>query len=129
MSTYKQETEITRIITLLSDILSITLDTRTYLFPLQTEIEYLKKYAEILSIRYDNMFTIDFDIDENTLDLSVVKFSLQPILENSVQHGILQLRKNEKIKISAYTQLLTVLQYTPWYSYKAKFDHSLLQLL
>ena len=104
MSTYKQETEITRIITLLSDILSITLDTKTYLVPLRTEIEYLEKYAEILSIRYDNMFTITFDIDEDTLDLSVVKFSLQPILENSVQHGILPLRKNGKIKISAFTQ-------------------------
>lgn len=104
MSTYKQETEITRIITLLSDILSITLDTRTYLVPLRTEIEYLKKYAEILSIRYDNMFTITFDIEEDALDFSVVKFSLQPILENSVQHGILPLRKNGKIKISAFTQ-------------------------
>lgn len=104
MSTYKQETEISRIITLLADILSVILDNETYFVPLRTEIEYLKKYAEILSIRYSNMFTISYDIEEEALDLSVVKFSLQPILENSIQHGILPLRKNGSIKISAFTQ-------------------------
>lgn len=104
MAAYKKDTGTTRIISLLSDILYTTLDTTTFLVPLETEINYLKKYGEILNIRYDNKFSITFDIAEDTLSLNVVKFSLQPILENSVKHGILPLRKDGKINVSSYTK-------------------------
>ena len=45
-------------------------------------------YLSLLSLRYKNLFETRFDIAEDISKTSVVKFLLQPILENAIYHGI-----------------------------------------
>ncbi|SFM43559.1 two-component system, sensor histidine kinase YesM [Paenibacillus sp. 1_12] len=55
---------------------------------IQSELEQIKNYIHIQQIRFLNKFEIIYDIDENVLKYSIMKFLLQPIIENSFYHGL-----------------------------------------
>ena len=52
------------------------------------EIEYIDKYAKIIDYRFMGKITIDVNADEEVLDKPVIRFFLQPLVENSVFHGL-----------------------------------------
>lgn len=52
------------------------------------EINLLKAYVEIEKIRFDNMFQVVFDLDEEALSYKMIKIILQTIAENTINHGI-----------------------------------------
>ena len=56
--------------------------------PVRSEIEHIKNYLTIQSIRYVDKFTYRFDVDEQILDHKVMKLILQPIVENAIYHGV-----------------------------------------
>ncbi|WP_052356756.1 sensor histidine kinase [[Clostridium] dakarense] len=51
------------------------------------EIENVKNYITIQKIRYGDIFNIDYFIDESILEQKILKFILQPIVENCILHG------------------------------------------
>jgi two-component system, sensor histidine kinase YesM len=55
---------------------------------LEEELEYLKSYIVIQEFRYYDKFKVKFDIDDETLHFKLLRFLLQPILENAIIHGI-----------------------------------------
>lgn len=52
------------------------------------EIETIKTYLEIESIRHNNSFDIIFNIDDAILDKKCLNMILQPIVENAIVHGL-----------------------------------------
>ncbi len=66
-------------------------------------INYCKMYLELCCTRYKGIVDYEFNIDESLMDLIVPKFMLQPIIENSINHGISKDRRDNIIKISART--------------------------
>ncbi|MDN5304693.1 MAG: two-component system, sensor histidine kinase YesM [Fusobacteriaceae bacterium] len=66
------------------------------------EIDYIKRYIELFSIRTDEEIEFRYYIQEELKEKEIPKMILQPIIENSILHGIIP--KNEKgfiqIKIS-----------------------------
>ena len=52
------------------------------------ELECINNYINIIQIRYDNRFLIEQDIDDTLLEERMIKFILQPIIENAVYHGL-----------------------------------------
>ena len=97
-------TEITSIIKTLSDLLRATIDSKTYLIDLEQEIIFVEKYIKLQNIKYDNMITFSTSIAPETEEMTVLKFMLQPIVENSIIHGILKTPEPHKgfIKIKSY---------------------------
>ena len=54
----------------------------------RNELALLKNYITILKYRYGDMFTYQEIVeDDSLLDCLIFKFSLQPIIENSIFHG------------------------------------------
>lgn len=92
---------INKVVILLSDILRHILNTDKYLVPLREELEYLKKYIELQSIRYDGKFKTKWDIAPETENLYVVKFSLQPIVENAIIHGFIKKNNSNEIAVKS----------------------------
>lgn len=72
-----------------SDILEYSLNTKELLTAVKDEIAYTKRYIEIEEIKYMEKFNIVFSIDEDINELKVLKFMLQPIVENTLRHGFL----------------------------------------
>jgi two-component system sensor histidine kinase YesM len=56
--------------------------------PVRDEIEHVRNYLLIQSIRYSDSFDYEFDVKEGTLDLLTMKLVLQPIVENCIYHGL-----------------------------------------
>ncbi|MBQ7840485.1 MAG: sensor histidine kinase [Lachnospiraceae bacterium] len=53
----------------------------------QNEIEYMKDYLYIQNLRFHDKYQYHEQIDENCLGLPMLKLILQPLIENSIQHG------------------------------------------
>lgn len=56
--------------------------------PLKTEIDIAKNYLLIQKIRYEDMIEYSFDVAEDTNEFMIPKLILQPLIENSIYHGI-----------------------------------------
>lgn len=55
---------------------------------LREELECVRKYLNIISIRFDNRIEYQFDIPDEFMDAWLPRFILQPIVENAVYHGL-----------------------------------------
>ena len=58
------------------------------LIPIRREIEHAESYLQIQKYRYKNQFTYSFDVDPDCLDYLCNKITLQPIIENAINHGL-----------------------------------------
>jgi two-component system sensor histidine kinase YesM len=68
---------------------------------LDKEIELTQQYLIIQKIRYGDIFHVSFDIDPSTEQCMIPRFSIQPLVENSIFHGLLP-KGSGNIKVSSY---------------------------
>jgi two-component system sensor histidine kinase YesM len=52
------------------------------------EVQYIEKYASIINYRFSGKISIVTDIADEVLDKPAIRFLLQPLVENSVFHGL-----------------------------------------
>ena len=77
--------------------------------PLKDEIMHTKEYLFIQKQRYEDKLSYFFNIeDESLLSIKVPKIIIQPIVENSIYHGIKNLSGNGIITIDVYRQNSTI---------------------
>jgi len=87
----------------LSDFLRITLKNAGEMtVTLEQEISFIKTYLDIEKVRFQKRLTIEFCCEEELLAAKVPNLILQPLVENSIKHGISRRKKDGKIKISAF---------------------------
>ena len=58
------------------------------LIPIAKEIEHAESYLQIQKYRYKNRFTYSFHVDPDCLKYLCNKITLQPIIENAINHGL-----------------------------------------
>jgi len=56
--------------------------------PLRRELALLGLYVDIIRVRFQDRLTVDIAVDDTVLDALVPTFILQPLVENSVKHGV-----------------------------------------
>lgn len=91
--------EITRMIENLSAILKYSLSNPKSTIFLRDEIKATKAYIELVKARYKEKFDVFWDYSEDVLDIKVMKLLFQPLIENSIYHGIKPCEKRCGIKI------------------------------
>lgn len=69
---------------------------------LADEIETLRYYLNIQQLRFPNMFTVSYDIAPDIFSRRMLKFLLQPLVENSISHGFKEHQRQNSIRISAW---------------------------
>ncbi|MHB8062940.1 MAG: sensor histidine kinase, partial [Ruminiclostridium sp.] len=79
---------IEEIVTSLIQLLHVSMGKGGDFITMREEIEYIKNYVNIQEYRYYDKFKVIFDIEEEILDFKILKFLLQPVVENSIIHGI-----------------------------------------
>ncbi len=82
--------EISDTVQTLSRFYKLSLSKGSNIIPIRNEIEHVKMYMEIQNMRFENIFDFQVHIDEEVYQYTTIKIILQPIVENSVLHGILQ---------------------------------------
>ena len=85
----------------LSDILKYALGDPKQQVSLSEEIQYLKRYVNIQKMRFGDKFILYYEIEENLKEHHVFRLLLQPIVENSILHGV-RYREHGYIKIKIY---------------------------
>jgi sensor histidine kinase YesM len=71
---------------------------------LKEELDLVDSYIYILNVRFSGDIHYDKMIDERLLDIVMPSMILQPIIENSVNHGIKGMEGKGKIKVSVYSE-------------------------
>lgn len=56
--------------------------------PFRNELRIIQDYLALQKLRYAESFTDEYQIEDETLDYMVPKLILQPLVENSIYHGI-----------------------------------------
>ncbi|MBB5146174.1 sensor histidine kinase YesM [Cerasibacillus quisquiliarum] len=70
------------------------------LIPLEEELEIVRSYVYIEQQRFGDRLTVEWDIDDD-LKIDVPPLSIQPLVENAIQHGVLKRAAGGTVKISA----------------------------
>lgn len=69
------------------------------------EIEQINNYLTIQKQRYKDRFTIDILVEEEILELKILKLMLQPLVENAIVHGLEPKRGSGRLRIEGYAEL------------------------
>ena len=101
MAIRNKQKDISKMLMSLSYMLNYTVRSKTDIVPFRNDVEWLKQYIYIMSIRFEDKFTVVYDIDEEVLDIKVPKLFLQPIVENVFTHAFDSITKDGIVKISA----------------------------
>lgn len=80
--------EISTLVMALAKYYRICLSKGHDVISLGLEIEHIKNYLIIQNMRYDNIIGSEFQVDDTCKDAMVPKLTLQPLVENSIYHGI-----------------------------------------
>ena len=55
---------------------------------IREEVDLIKSYLEIQKMRYGDVFSVTYSIEEGTCDNIILGFLLQPLVENALYHGL-----------------------------------------
>jgi sensor histidine kinase YesM len=92
-----------RMIARLGDLLRRTIESSgTATVPLREEIDFLRRYIEIMEIRFQGRLHTVLKIDDEALDVIVPSLVLQPLVENALEHGASRVEGEGRIEISAH---------------------------
>lgn len=69
------------------------------LVPIKDEIKHLENYIAIQNFRHDDKFELVYKLPEELYDYKLLKLTLQPLVENSIKHGLEMKIGKGKIKI------------------------------
>ena len=92
--------DVITLVTSLSSFFRISLSHGIDFIPISDEIEHVRNYLIIQQIRYYDVLTYDIIVDEDIPDINILKLMLQPLVENSLYHGIKNTRDRGKINVS-----------------------------
>ncbi len=92
-------TAMNQIIEALSDILKYSLGNPDSNVTVGDEIDYLKKYDSIQRYRYEEKYILYYEYDEPIRNVPLMRLILQPLIENSLYHGIKLLPGSGFIKL------------------------------
>ncbi|QHW34719.1 hypothetical protein GZH47_30605 [Paenibacillus rhizovicinus] len=69
------------------EVLDYNLGKEGKIVTVRQELKALGDYVRLQQMRYQYSFRVDYDVDDDVLELPFLRFLLQPLVENSLYHG------------------------------------------
>lgn len=85
----------------LSTYLRYNLENSCKLVSLEMELEQVKAYFNIEKARFGDKITLNIDVDEEIKNTNIPSLIIQPLVENSIKHGLLKKREGGFVNIIA----------------------------
>lgn len=95
--------EVVQMVTSLSDFFRTSLSEGRDYITVKEEISHIRSYLKIQRFRYRDILEYEINVPEEFYAYSILKLTLQPLIENALYHGIKNKRGVGKITISAET--------------------------
>ncbi|MFD0961247.1 sensor histidine kinase [Paenibacillus chungangensis] len=70
------------------------------LIPLREEVDYIENYIGLMKLKYHDRLSLQIHIPEEYMDQEVIRLMLQPVIENSLIHGIEKIDSPGRIVIT-----------------------------
>lgn len=93
--------QVIEIVRALSSFFRIALSKGKDWIPIRQEIEHVSSYLAIQKMRYRDILDYKIEVDEDLLDGTILKLTLQPLVENALYHGIKNKRNGGTITVRA----------------------------
>ncbi|SFM02781.1 two-component system, sensor histidine kinase YesM [Paenibacillus sp. 1_12] len=103
LSMQRRTNDTVKVIESLGKMMRFSLRISEDLVPLQEELTYLKHYVSILQIRFAERLHISIEEEGNMDSRQMVKFILQPLVENAVKYSFLH-QTIAKVVIRIYSE-------------------------
>ncbi len=92
----------------LAKILRTSISKRQFIY-LKEELELVNCYVDIQKIRFNDKFTYAVEVDEGLEECVIPKLIIQPIVENSVLHGLKESEEgNIRVRITGQEGILCI---------------------
>ncbi|MBE5957958.1 MAG: HAMP domain-containing protein [Lachnospiraceae bacterium] len=101
MAEIKGEYDISDAVTSLGEMFRYSVKWTSGKATLGEEIKYIKNYLSLMNLRSDHEIVLSLNVPKDLLNYRIPKMSLQPIVENSVHHGI----ENSEMDASIYLKV------------------------
>lgn len=88
----------------LSNIFRYSIDMKEPLSTIEKEIMHIKNYMYVMNVRMKDSIELDIDVDSELLKEEVPRISIQPLVENSILHGLKDKEGTKKIIIKITTE-------------------------
>ena len=72
----------------LAKLFRLSINNGDYFLNVEQEMDYARNYLTIQQVRYKKRFKYELYMDESIKDLPCPKIILQPLIENSLKHGM-----------------------------------------
>lgn len=99
----KQCYETSEVIQKFSELLRISINWGNDIISIKQEIDLIETYLKIQKYRYDDKFEYEINIAEDLYSHSIPKFTLQPLVENAIYHGIEMKKGKGMLRIYSQT--------------------------
>ncbi len=87
MAFFLQATKVEEALITFSNIIRPIFSTWQADWSLKEELEFIKNYISLIRLRFENLIDIEIITDESANICRIPRFTLQTLLENSVEHG------------------------------------------
>jgi sensor histidine kinase YesM len=101
LSKQQRFAEVDETIRSLTHLLSFSFDKISELVTLEEEIEAVRSYVYIQSVRYGSRFELVVDVPESLRTWRLPKLSIQPLIENAIFHGVIPAKRKGLICLRA----------------------------
>lgn len=88
MAVIRDEDEIASLVQALSENFKLSLNQGDKIIPVRKELERIRAYMKIQNYRFHDRYRLDIDVPDKVMDEYILTFILQPLVENSVYHGL-----------------------------------------
>lgn len=79
---------IVKVLANLGNMLKIVFKKHDVMCTIRQEIEFIQNYISIMNLRYDNHIALNIHAEDKEMDNRILRFILQPIIENCIVHGM-----------------------------------------
>lgn len=100
----KHNEEVVEMTAALSRLFRQSIGNEEEMVTIQKELDYIQTYLTIQSLRYRDKLSYEFQIEPEIQAEKIVKLTLQPLVENSIYHGIKYIPGIGKILIRGYRE-------------------------
>lgn len=101
MAKINKQPEIDHMILSLAALFRVSLHNGDKFITVREEMELVRNFVQIQEVRFPDRFTFEENYSAEVAQKYTLKLILQPIVENSIKHGIVGLRRKCDIRVSA----------------------------
>jgi two-component system, sensor histidine kinase YesM len=102
MARMQKAENIENVVTSLNQLLNASMGKGNDIISIGEELQNLKSYISIQNIKYLKSLDVNFDMDEDILDCKLLRFLMQPLVENAIIHGLAPKQGQGSISIKGY---------------------------